>query len=607
MSELFTKNTQAIVYGLQMQAVQRMLDFDYVCKRDKSSVACMVSPVREGFEKVFFGVKEILIPVYRSLEEACKNHPNADVLINFASFRSVYDVTLEAMDQKSLKTIVIIAEGVPERRMRELGAVAKQRDVMIIGPATVGGLVAGAFKIGNSGGDISNIISCKLYRPGSVGMVSKSGGMSNELYNIISQNTDGLYEGIAIGGDRFAGTNYLDHILRFEANPKIKMIVALGEIGGEDEYEIIEAIKNKKITKPVVMWVTGTCSSFFPGDVQFGHAAAKADSKKETAEAKNQALKEVGVAVPESFNDFGKKISEVFQKLNLPKIEEPEVPEIPMDYKDAVRQGKIRKPTTFISTTTDERGEELEYSGIPISQIVKDDYNIGDLLGIMWFKMKLPKYASEFLELLLKLTADHGPAVSGAHNSIVAARAGKNLVSSLCSGLLTIGPRYGGAVDDAASYFKDAKDSKQTPEEFVNDMKIRGRYIPGIGHRVKSVQNPDKRVEILVDFAKKNFKKTEYLDYALEVEKITTKKRNNLILNVDGCIAVCFLDIMLDCGFSEKEVNTILETGGLNGLFVLGRTIGLIGHIIDQKRMKQPLYRHPWDDILYIKDEVEEK
>jgi ATP-citrate lyase alpha-subunit len=206
--------------------------------------------------------------------------------------------------------------------------------------------------------------------------------------------------------------------------------------------------------------------------------------------------------------------------------------------------------------------------------------------------------------------ADHGPAVSGAHNAIIAARAGKDLVSSLVSGLLTIGPRFGGAIDGAAYWFKKFHDEGKEPCEMVSGMKAMDILIPGIGHRVKSVINPDKRVEILKMYARKNFPKTEYLDYALEVEKITTAKRDNLILNVDGCVGILFLDLLNSLGFSKKEISGIIETGALNGLFVLGRSIGFMGHILDQKRLEENLYRHPWEDILYApprKEEIKEE
>ena len=88
----------------------------------------------------------------------------------------------------------------------------------------------GCFKIGNTGGMLDNILSSKLYRPGSVAYVSRSGGMSNELNNIIALNTDGVYEGIAIGGDRYPGTTFMDHILRYQDDSAVKMLVLLGEV-----------------------------------------------------------------------------------------------------------------------------------------------------------------------------------------------------------------------------------------------------------------------------------------------------------------------------------------------------------------------------------------
>lgn len=161
----------------------------------------------------------------------------------------------------------MIAEGVPERYAKRLRDLAKQHGVTIIGPATVGGLHAGAFKIGNTGGMIDNIIASRLYRPGSVSYVSKSGGMSNELNNIIGRETDGVLEGIAIGGDRFPGSTFLDHILRYEKDPSCKLIVLLGEVGGIEEYAIIEAVKDGRLTKPIVAWCLGVCADMFTSEV----------------------------------------------------------------------------------------------------------------------------------------------------------------------------------------------------------------------------------------------------------------------------------------------------------------------------------------------------
>lgn len=611
---LFDKSTEAIVFGYQQRAIQRMLDFDWVCRREKPSVVAIVNPTRSGYHKCFFGNKEIIIPMHQKLSEAVKNHPKADVLVNFSTFRSAYPTTMEAMDYDSIRAIAIIAEGIPERRTKEMIAKAKNKNKVIIGPATVGGIAPGCFRIGNTAGALDNVIAAKLYRPGSVAYVSKSGGMSNELNNIIAKNSNGVYEGIAIGGDLYPGTTFIDHLLRHEANPDVKMMVMLGEVGGVDEYKVVEALRARKIKKPLVAWCIGTCSKVFPTEVQFGHAGARAGAERETADAKNRALREAGAIVPETFDEFGAKIKETFDKLKekglIPEIEEIELPKIPIDLPTAIKKGVVRIPTHFISTIADDRGDQPLFAGVPLTEIIENKYGLGGVIGLLWFKKKFPKWACDYIELVLQIVADHGPAVSGAHNAIVAAMAGKDLISSYISGILTIGPRFGGAVDGAAKWFKKFKDESKTPDQMVAEMKAMNILIPGIGHRIKSVTNPDKRVEVLKAYARKRFPKTEYLDFALQVEKITTAKRDNLILNVDGCVGILFLDLLNSLGCSKDEISDIIDTGALNGLFVLGRSIGFMGHVLDQKRLKTQLYRHPWDDILYslpTKEELEEE
>ena len=600
---LFDRNTRAVIYGMQTKAVQRMLDFDYCCKREKPSVAAIVNAGKSGSHKAFFGKKEIFIPVYPDIKTACEANKDIDVMINFASFRSAYDTTMEALVEAQLRTVVVIAEGIPERLSRHLRAVALKNKKVVIGPATVGGIAAGAFKMANTGGTIENIIDSKLHRPGSVGFVSKSGGMSNEAYNIIARNTDGLFEGIAIGGDAYPGSTLMEHLLRYEANPAIKMLVCLGEVGGLEEWNIVEAVKTGKLTKPIVMWVTGTSIKHMPKGIQFGHAGAKADATKETAEAKNAALKEAGVIVPESFDDYDKAIKATYEKLvaegKITPVEEVETPTIPEDFAAALKNDKVRKSTNFTCTISDDSKDELLYAGHKISKVIGENYSVGETIGLLWFKERLPKWAAEFMEIVIKLCADHGPCVSGAHNTIVTARAGRDLMSAVASGILTIGPRFGGAVAGAALMFKDAVDRDIEPFDYIAEMKKKNIKIQGIGHRIKSVKNPDQRVELLKEYAKKHFPQTKLLDYALEVEKLTTAKKDTLILNVDGCIGVLSVDMMYGLGWDEDRIRSVVDSGGLNGLFLLGRTIGMIGHYMDQSRQKAPLYRHPWDDVLY--------
>src|SRR5436190_4223420 len=213
---------------------------------------------------------------------------------------------------------------------------AKEKGITIIGPATVGGLKPGAFKIGNTGGMMDNIVASKLYRKGSVGYVSKSGGMSNELNNIISQTTDGVYEGVAIGGDRYPGTSFIDHLLRYQSEPDCKILLLLGEVGGVEEYRVIEAVKKGQITKPIVAWAIGTVAGMLKTEVQFGHAGSFANSQLETAVMKNKAMRGAGIFVPDTFEEMPALLAKVYQKLvkigNIKPRPEPVVPKIPMDY-----------------------------------------------------------------------------------------------------------------------------------------------------------------------------------------------------------------------------------------------------------------------------------
>ena len=579
-----------------------MLDYDYVIKRETPSVAAIVAPTSSNkFEKFFWGGDEIMVPVFRNTADAKEACPNADVLLNFASFRTAYDVTMEALELGGFRVMMITAEGIPERLARKMNNAARKKGVTVIGPATVGAIAPGAFKIANVGGTIENIINSKLHRTGSCGLVTRSGGLFNELSNIISINADGIAEGVAIGGDRFVGSTFIDNMLRMEKNPDVKYMVLLGEVGGREEYKIIEAVKDGRITKPIVAWCIGTIAKHFSSGVQFGHAGASANADEETAVAKNQAMREAGIYVPDSFNDLPAKINEVYTKLKnegvIADIAEPEINTIP----------KVRRPKQFVCTISDDRGEEATYAGFPISSVATPDTGktIGDVISLLWFKKQYPKWATDFIETVIKTVADHGPAVSGAHNAKVTARAGKSVVEALVTGLLTIGPRFGGAIDGAAQYFKYADDNNLTPAEFLNYMKKQGIPIPGIGHRIKSLKNPDKRVEGLKKYAKEFFPSTPLLDYALTVEQLTTSKKENLILNVDGTIGILMVDMWRALGYTEEEINEFIDSGTLNSFFIVGRSIGFIGHILDEKRLAMPMYRHPMDDILYNVEKAE--
>ncbi len=581
-----SRNMHSIVIGNKKNVIQKILDFDYICNRDPSIVG-IVKPLGEtGLSKYFYGNQEILIPEYTSIRNV---EGDFDVVINYSSYRSAYETTLDALKDNRTKIISIIAEGVPDREAVKLRRRANEKNIMIVGPASVGILRAGEIRIGDAGGDNDNIIKSKLYRLGSIGVVSKSGGMLNELFNMSANYANGISEGIAVGGEKFPVTTLKDHIIRLNNDENTKAILIYGEVGGKQEYEVADILN--RINKPVIAWVSGISAKLFKGTPQFGHAGAILESKEDSAEAKREYLKDAGAIVPEKFEDMYDILKKIANELNL-KDPNAEYRSIPLDFKVAVKKRTVRRPTTIISSIVDDRGEEPTYVGEKITDIIKNK-SLGEVVGSLWLGKQIDKELGNLIEKILMLVADHGPSVSGAHNTIIATRAGKDLVSSLCSGLLTIGPRFGGAINDAAKYFREAIINDEEPQDFVNRMKKEGKRIPGIGHRIKSIYNPDKRVEILLS----NIEPGRHLIFAKEVEKITTSKKPNLILNVDGAIAAVMLDEL-----EKRNVNIdeLIEMEFFNAFFVLGRSIGFIGHHLDQKRLKQGLYRHPWEDVLYL-------
>ena len=573
-----------------------MLDFDFLSGRSPSVLGIIdPSATKKGYTKLFFGKDEILVSFYPSIAHLPEDN-RVDTLINFASFRSASEVTWEALESERFENIIIIAEGIPEREMREIihanDTLYKKR---IIWPATAGALAAWAIRLGNNGWSIENIIESRLYKKGTIGFVSRSGGMSNEMYRVISKRTDGLHTGIALGWDRFVCSTFRDIVLEYEANPEIRMIVLLGEVGSRDEIEVAELLKAGKIRKPLVAHVIGSLAEKLTTEVQFGHAGAKANAKEEAATHKNTALKEAWAFVSESFLDFGNLIEEIFVQ-HFGKSEIVENREV-VQKADIIKK---RKATHFTSTISDERGEDVLYNKKPLTEYIHA-WSLANVIGNLWLKRDLPSFALDFLNTILILLADHGPAVSGATNTIITARAGKDILSSLIAGLLTIGPRFGGAIDGAARYFYEAVQNGDTPEVFIARMKKTWIPIPGIGHKVKSKFNPDGRCEILREKAQKIPQK-KYLEYALSVEALTLEKKPNLILNVDGHIAVIFLDIFESIGMSSEDIRLSIDSGIFNAFFILARSIGFIGHALDQKRLGEPLYRSEWDDIAYVDD-----
>ncbi len=229
---LFTRQTQAIFWNNHQTAIQRMLDYDTLIGRDTPSVAAIVSPTSGSrFGKFFFGSSELLIPICKSTADAVVAHTHADVLLQLRLLPARLAHQQRGARYSRHPHPHDHRRGHPGAAARAFKLRARQLGKLVIGPATVGDISPGAIKVANTGGTLENIIASKLHRAGSCGLVTRSGGLFKELAHTIALNADGISEGVAIGGDRFAGSGFLEHLLRMQANPAVKYLLLLGEVG----------------------------------------------------------------------------------------------------------------------------------------------------------------------------------------------------------------------------------------------------------------------------------------------------------------------------------------------------------------------------------------
>lgn len=585
--------TRTLVLGNHASVIQSILDFDFLSGKDTPSIIGIVAGNRTA-EKYFFGTKEILIPCYKTIQRAKEAlGGEVDWMLNVQSGRRVYESTVAFFTAfpRALGGH-LFAENVPERHATLL-IERFGKKYFIVGPSGVGLLVPGALKLGAIGGiDATQIKAGGLVTSGTVAVGSTSGGMTNELIHAVARAGHRMSFAIAIGGDRFPVVSLTQIFTLAESDPYTKGFVYFGELGGSDEYEIIELIKTKKFTKPLVAYIAGIIDEAFDEHVQFGHAKALVQRNDESARAKREALRAVGVIAPDTFPEF----LEALQK--LPR--EPYTDTV-MDIEPLHTRKKSILSTRNVLDTDEKRvfvkGKKLvKQSGGFITAILET---------LLDREVRSP-ITLAFTEAVFEMLIDHGGHVSGAVNTMVTARAGKDLVSSLASGILTVGPRFGGAINEAAHSWIRGVSSGQQASEFVSEKASAGELILGIGHKKYRVGLPDPRVSALAEFTTL-LKKHPHYDFAKSVEKITTAKNGKLILNIDGAIAALTLDILAECeGLSSAELKALAQAEFFNAFFVIPRSVGFIAHFMEQKKNDEGLFRLP-DDLLFVRESTPKK
>lgn len=273
MSILIDENTKVIVQGITGR------DGSFHARAmvaDGTNVVGGVTPGKGG-EKLD------AVPVYNSIAD-CRKETEVDASVIFVPARFASAAIREAADA-GIPLIICITEGVPVAEMVENYHYVQRKGLRLIGPNCPGLISPGKCKIG--------IMPARIHKPGSIGVISRSGTLTYEVvYNLTTAGM-GQSTCIGIGGDPVIGSTFTDMLELFEADADTEAVVVIGEIGGEDEEAAADFIR-EKMSKPVVAFISGRTA---PPGKRMGHAGAIISGGKGTPEAKIKAFGAAGVPV----------------------------------------------------------------------------------------------------------------------------------------------------------------------------------------------------------------------------------------------------------------------------------------------------------------------
>ena len=307
MSIFLTENDRVIVQGMTgsegRKHTTRMLSAGTKVvagvnpRKAGTTVSFDVTPIGPGAGEVQAGTVEV--PVYGTVAEA-KEATGAEVSVVFVPPAFAKGAVVEAVDA-GVRLLVVITEGIPVADATWMRAYAADHGVQIIGPNCPGIISPARSNVGITPPDITG--------PGPLGLVSKSGTLTYQLMHELSDL--GFTTCIGIGGDPVVGTTHIDALAAFEADPDTRLVVMIGEIGGDAEERAAVYIR-EHMTKPVVAYVAGFTA---PEGRTMGHAGAIVSGSSGTAEAKKTALEAAGVRVGRTPSQTAEIARELYRRL----------------------------------------------------------------------------------------------------------------------------------------------------------------------------------------------------------------------------------------------------------------------------------------------------
>src|SRR5690606_30723623 len=292
MAIFIDENTRLLVQGITGRDgsfhARQMMEYG-------TKVVGGVTPGKGG--QTFEGPDGRTVPVFDTMEQAVRE-TGAEASVIYVPPAFAADAIMEAADA-GVKFIVAITEGIPVLDMTRVYPFVVERGARLLGPNCPGLLAPGKSKIGIMPGQIA--------MPGPVGVVSRSGTLTYEVVLLLTQAGIGQSTCIGIGGDPIIGTNFIDCLAAFEADPETEAIVMIGEIGGTDEQEAAAYIK-EHVPKPAVAFIAGQPA---PPGRRMGHAGAIISGSEGTAEEKIEAFEKSGIRVMRRPSDVVGLIREV--------------------------------------------------------------------------------------------------------------------------------------------------------------------------------------------------------------------------------------------------------------------------------------------------------
>lgn len=289
MAILVNKNSKIVIQGITGREASMVTKHAVTYGTE---IIAGVTPGKEG--QTVEGV-----PVYDTLKRACQNH-EINTTVIYVPPAYAYDAVMEAIGNQ-IKLIVIITERIPRHDVARFLSAAHDADAKIIGPNSVGIITPGdRVKLGAIGGDNPQ----RCFIPGTVGVISRSGGMTAECAWMVKKAGFGVSTSVSIGGDPLIGSPPKDILALFEKDPGTRAVVLWGEPGTSYEEDVADFIKTGGATKPLIAYIAGRFVEDMPEGTVFGHAASIIEGSVGRPSIKKSRLKEAGAFVAEYFDDI---------------------------------------------------------------------------------------------------------------------------------------------------------------------------------------------------------------------------------------------------------------------------------------------------------------